>query len=182
MIKKLESEEKMQADFEKEITKAAVENVIKDTEAVVKSEPKMDPTAIGEYSKEARQFRREAEKPSNVPSAGVKYDDIKVRYELLPPEMLHATSVVLTKGAAKYADRNWERGILYSRVFGALMRHMWAWWGGNLATNKNFFFGDLDPEWNYSHLWHASCCLSFLITYEARGMTKFDDRPVTHNG
>lgn len=108
---------------------------------------------------------------------GTKHDADKTRYELLPPEFLHATAIVLTRGATKYSDRNWEKGIAYSRCFGALMRHLWAWWGGKLSTNQNFFFGDLDPEWSYSHLWHASCCLAFLTTYEARGMVAYDDRP-----
>lgn len=99
-------------------------------------------------------------------AAGRKDDADKVRMELLPPEMIEATAAVLTFGAKKYADRNWERGLKWSRCFGALMRHMWAWWRGEKA----------DPETGYSHLWHASCCLSFLIAYEQRGSGE-DDRP-----
>lgn len=99
--------------------------------------------------------------------SGVKHDQGKTRYELLPPEFLEAVASILTFGAQKYADRNWERGIKYSRVFGALMRHLWAWWRGN----------NLDDETGKSHLWHAGCCLAFLITYETRNMSGFDDRP-----
>lgn len=99
---------------------------------------------------------------------GLKFDEDKVRYELLPPELIEATSNVLTFGAKKYADRNWELGMNWSRPFGALMRHMWAWW--------NPFVSDNDPETGYSHLHHAACCLAFLISYEARG-TGNDDRP-----
>jgi hypothetical protein len=51
-------------------------------------------------------------------------------------------------------------------VYGALMRHMWAWWSGE-ATDK---------ETGKSHLWHAGCCIIFLITYEARGIGKDDRR------
>lgn len=100
-------------------------------------------------------------------AAGTKADGGKTRYELLPPEYLEATADILTFGAEKYADRNWEKGIKWSRVFGALMRHLWAWWRCERA----------DPETGKSHLWHASCCLAFLIAYEARGMTDWDDRP-----
>jgi hypothetical protein len=57
------------------------------------------------------------------------------------------------------------------------MRHMWCWWQGNLPTNTSFLFGDLDTETSRSHLWHAGCCITFLIAYEMRGMTEFDDRP-----
>lgn len=85
--------------------------------------------------------------------------------DLIAPEMLTATAHVLAFGAAKYDQRNWEKGMSWGRVFGALMRHMWAWWGGEKA----------DPETGYSHLWHASACLMFLIAYEQRQIGT-DDR------
>ncbi|MEN5279268.1 dATP/dGTP diphosphohydrolase domain-containing protein [Brucella sp. TWI432] len=106
---------------------------------------------------------------------GRKDDSEKVRMDLIPPEVIFALATVLTFGATKYAARNWEKGMTWGRVFGALMRHMWAWWGGKAPTTKSFLFGDLDTETNYSHLWHAICCLAFLITYEERGLGK-DDR------
>lgn len=102
-------------------------------------------------------------------SEGIKYDSNKIRFELLPPELLEQTASVLTVGAVKYEDRNWEGGIKYSRVFGALMRHLWAWWSP--------FTSDLDEETGYSHLSHAACCIAFLISYEQRNMVEFDDRP-----
>ena len=98
---------------------------------------------------------------------GTKLDTGKLRYDLIPPEMMDAEAWVLSFGAQKYEDRNWEKGIRYGRVFGAAMRHLWAWWRGET----------LDPESGKSHLWHALCNISFLITYEARGMHEFDDRP-----
>lgn len=104
-----------------------------------------------------------------------KDDSEKVRMDLIPPEVIFALATVLTFGATKYAARNWEKGMTWGRVFGALMRHMWAWWGGKAPTTKSFLFGDLDTETNYSHLWHAICCLAFLITYEERGVG-IDDR------
>ncbi len=106
---------------------------------------------------------------------GRKDDSEKVRMDLIPPEVIFALATVLTFGATKYAARNWEKGMTWGRVFGALMRHMWAWWGGKAPTTKSFLFGDLDTETNYSHLWHAICCLAFLITYEERGVGT-DDR------
>lgn len=97
---------------------------------------------------------------------GIKHDYNKVRLELYPPEALLATAQVLTFGAKKYRDRNWEKGIHFSRVFGALMRHLWSWWRGE----------DLDPETGLNHLHHAGCCIAFLQTYVERGMEAFDDR------
>lgn len=99
-------------------------------------------------------------------TGGVKHDGEKPRFDLVPPELLFGVSDILTFGAAKYGDRNWEKGMKWSRVFAALMRHMWAWWGGER----------LDPETGKSHLWHAGCCIAFLIAYEQRSIGQ-DDRP-----
>jgi hypothetical protein len=104
-----------------------------------------------------------------------KYDTGKVRLELIPSELIYAVGTILTFGADKYDDRNWEKGMSWGRVFGALMRHMWCWWGGVQPTSNNFVFGCLDPETDHSHLWHAACCLAFLIAYEERGIGT-DDR------
>ena len=107
---------------------------------------------------------------------GHKDDSGKVRIELFPGDALFAISQVLTFGAGKYTDRNWEKGMGWGRVFGATMRHLWAWWQGRGPTNKSFVFGDLDTETEMSHLWHAGCCIVFLIAFEMRGVGT-DDRP-----
>lgn len=96
----------------------------------------------------------------------VKADTDKVRIDLFPGDALLAISDILTSGAKKYEDRNWEKGMKWSRPFGALMRHMWAWWQGE----------KFDTETGKSHLWHAGCCIVFLIAYEIRGVG-LDDRP-----
>jgi len=97
---------------------------------------------------------------------GVKHDGEKAPMDLLPPELLFAVAEILKYGVAKYEVRNWEKGMRWGRVFAALMRHMWAWWSGD----------DKDQETGKSHLWHAACCLAFLIAYESRGVGE-DDRP-----
>ncbi len=117
-----------------------------------------------------------AKPKEEIKIGGVKHDAGKVQIELVPPELLLATAEVLTFGANKYGARNWEKGMSWGRIFGALMRHLWAWWGGQGPSTRNFAFGDADAETSYSHLWHASCCMAFLIAYEERG-TGTDDRP-----
>lgn len=97
---------------------------------------------------------------------GVKYDDNKPRYDLIPPEFEEAIAVILTMGAEKYADRNWEAGMRWGRVYASLRRHLASW---QLGEEK-------DADSGKSHLWHAGCCIAFLITYEARGIG-VDDRP-----
>jgi len=97
---------------------------------------------------------------------GRKDDGGKPPHHLIAPEMPEAMAAVLDFGAKKYAPRNWEKGMDWSRPFSALMRHMWAWWRGESA----------DPETGMSHLWHAACCIMFLVAYEERKIGR-DDRP-----
>ena len=88
---------------------------------------------------------------------GTKYDAGKEPIDLLDPDYLFGTARVLAFGAGKYSPYNWAEGMKWSRVFAALMRHMWKWWRGE----------DKDEETGESHLYHASCCLMFLARYEA---------------
>lgn len=104
---------------------------------------------------------------------GEKKDEGKPRWELFPYDAAEGAVVILTSGAIKYAARNWEKGIAYGRVFGALMRHLWKWWMAKVLGESG-----LDAESGKSHLDHALCELLFLCAYEKRGMTEFDDRPV----
>lgn len=96
---------------------------------------------------------------------GVKHDQDKPRYDLIPPEIEEAIAQVLTFGANKYGDRNWEHGMDWGRVYAAMRRHTGAWWSGQ----------DNDPETGMSHLHHAACCIAFLVAFEKRGIG-YDDR------
>lgn len=99
---------------------------------------------------------------------GVKFDADKIPYDLIPVEGPRAVAVILGVGAKKYAPRNWEQGMAWSRPYAAIHRHLAAWWGGE----------DRDPDTGYSHLWHVATNVFFLIAYEARGKGT-DDRPKT---
>lgn len=99
---------------------------------------------------------------------GIKHDSNKLRYDLIPPEALEGLAQVYTFGANKYDDRNWEKGIKYSRVFAAIMRHLWAWFRGE----------DKDIESRLSHLDHASWGCFALRTYVGQEKQLLDDRPI----
>lgn len=102
-------------------------------------------------------------------ATGCKNDMGKLRMDLVPPEAIDALATVLTYGATKYGDRNWEKGLCWGRVFAALMRHLWLWWSGE----------ENDKESGISHLDHAMCNIAFLIAYSRRrfGQHGIDDRP-----
>jgi hypothetical protein len=97
----------------------------------------------------------------------LKFDTEKVRLELIPPELLLGTGRGLTYGAKKYAAGNWAvgDGFKYSRLYGALQRHLTEFWSGN----------NIDPESGLCHLDHAACMLSFLMATHIRKPSQ-DDR------
>lgn len=96
-----------------------------------------------------------------------KYDDDKVRMDLIPPEVLTAMAEVLTYGANKYDSHNWQMngGLEWSRVYSALQRHLNDFWSGE----------EVDQESGLSHLAHAMCCIAFLNSYHIKD-NGFDDR------
>ena len=100
-------------------------------------------------------------------SNAVKYDDNKPKFALLPVKPLFDVVRVFTFGANKYSDRNYKQGqgLAYSRLFSALNRHIWSWWGGE----------EKDKETNISHLAHAVCCLLMImdLMHSGKGI---DDR------
>lgn len=101
----------------------------------------------------------------NLAVGGVKFDLGKTRLDLIAPEFLEGLGQILTHGAQKYSDHNWAKGMHWSRAYGAVLRHLNAWNGGE----------DLDKESGKPHLWHAAAELMFLVGFEARG-TGTDDR------
>ena len=95
-----------------------------------------------------------------------KYDKKKLRLDLIPVSTFKSLSAVLTYGADQYTDRNWEKGLSWSRVYAAALRHLLSFWGGE----------DIDPESSLHHLDHAMCNIAFLREYiETR--PGLDNRP-----
>ena len=92
----------------------------------------------------------------NDPEASIKYDQGKLRYDLLPPSILQAYTEIATFGAGKYAPYNWTKGGPWGRYYAALMRHLMAHMSGE----------DLDPETKKPHLWHALWNLGALVHFQ----------------
>lgn len=92
---------------------------------------------------------------------GKKYDSDKPRLDLIPGEALVGMGEVLGFGAKKYDAHNWRKGIEHSRLFGAAMRHMTAYWNGE--TN--------DPESGLNHIKHAMTNLAMILA-----SPDYDDR------
>jgi len=86
---------------------------------------------------------------------GMKFDDGKVRYDLIDSYALDELTKIYTFGSKKYADNNWRKGFKWGRIFGALMRHSWAFWRGE----------ELDEESGLPHMAHAAWCCFTLMNF-----------------
>jgi len=99
---------------------------------------------------------------------GIKYDQEKLRYDLLPIEPLEEVVKVLMLGSKKYADNNWMKVEPYEkRYYSAALRHILSWRKGEIV----------DKETNLHHIAHAICCLMFILWKErnyAVSKTKLD--------
>lgn len=109
--------------------------------------------------------KRLRERPEAEINGGVKFDDGKPRWDLLPMDALNDVAAVLQYGAKKYAARNWEKGMHWGRLQAAALRHLAAWSIGQ----------DEDIESGLPHLAHAACCVLMLLAMEQRGIGT-DDR------
>ncbi len=89
---------------------------------------------------------------------GVKFDENKLRMDLIPPEAIEALALTLTKGAQKYGDRNWEKGIDPNRCIAALMRHLMRHMAGE----------EFDPDSGQPHMDHVLTNAVFVVTYQRR--------------
>lgn len=104
--------------------------------------------------------------PVSLPQdGGLRFDEGKNRLDLIPSEWITGLGLVLTMGAAKYADRNWEQGMKWSKVQGPLMRHSVAFWGGE----------DNDAESGLPHPLHTAWNALALYSYLSREVGE-DDR------
>lgn len=96
---------------------------------------------------------------------GIKYDDGKPAWDLLPYDALEDVADVLTYGSTKYARRNWEKGMVWGRLLRASVGHL-----------AKFMMGETyDKESGKHHLAHAACDTLFVLAYFKRKIGT-DDR------
>lgn len=94
-----------------------------------------------------------------------KFDEGKPPLSLISRTALEEEAKVLAFGATKYGTHNWRKGMDFSRLVDAALRHIYAFADGE----------DKDKETGLSHLAHARCCLAFLLEYEGKSVGT-DDR------
>lgn len=92
-----------------------------------------------------------------TPPEGLKFDDGKIRFDLLPPLAVEAMALNLTIGAAKYGEGNWRLlDNACARYKAALLRHFFAYMKGEKMDKDGFH-----------HLAAVMSCAAFLIELES---------------
>lgn len=109
---------------------------------------------------------KEIQKEIRAEAGGLRYNEGKLPMHLVPPSMITAMAEVMQAGAEKYEERNWEKGMKWSIVYGCLMRHLMQWWQG----------ADIDETDGINHikkvLGNAAMLVEYLETHP-----DLDDRP-----
>jgi hypothetical protein len=85
-------------------------------------------------------------------TVGIKHDQDKLDYSLVPFGALDEVVKVLTYGAKKYDRHNWQY-VDETRYQAALMRHFSSYMQGERY----------DPETGIDHLAHMACSVLFLL-------------------
>ncbi len=97
---------------------------------------------------------------------GLRFNEGKLRYDLLHPVAEKGLVEVLTMGANKYAERNWELGMKWSKIISSLKRHI-----AKIEAGE-----DYDPESGLLHADHVQANAHFLSAYY-KIYPQGDDRP-----
>lgn len=97
---------------------------------------------------------------------GLRFNTGKTRHDLVPSYAQEQYARVLTKGAEKYGDHNWQKGMAWSKVIASLERHLQAIKRGE----------DFDSETFLLHSAHVMCNAAFLTEYY-KIYPEGDDRP-----
>ena len=115
---------------------------------------------VKEFVKEVTDYMK-----SDAKHAGLRYNEGKLRYDLICPEQLKGLASVYTYGAGKYPAGNWCKGQAYSTILASLKRHIAAFESGE----------DYDAESKCQHMAHAMWNCGALISF-AKFYPQGDDR------
>ena len=86
----------------------------------------------------------------------------KGRFDLIPVESLTRLAKHYEAGASMHGERNWEKGMYYSRLLDSAMRHI-----------SQFMSGDTEED----HLAAACWNLFAIMHFQKYGTLSLDDRP-----
>jgi hypothetical protein len=107
-----------------------------------------------------------ANETMNVSGTGASKAGNLERHSLLAPS-IRELAEHYGRGSLKYDDHNWRKGMAWSLLFDAMMRHAWSFWNGE----------DFDAETGSKHIvavaWHALSLATYMDEHR-----DLDDRPM----
>tara|TARA_B110000285_G_scaffold224802_1_gene282091 strand:- start:3275 stop:3832 length:558 start_codon:yes stop_codon:yes gene_type:complete len=163
----------MQQSSIKEVADEYIDKTIKEI-SVLDSHPDLEVTLVKDAYKEFTNYEIDVDsdstmgnfkeplpdflsKPVGGFNEGMKFDQGKPDYSLVPFAALDEVVKVLTHGADKYGRFNWEK-VEAIRYQAATMRHF-----------SKFMQGEkIDPDSDIHHLAHAITSLMFMLDLELR--------------
>lgn len=101
----------------------------------------------------------------NGKSQGTKFDNGKADLSLIPMISMVEEARAFMVGEKKYGRYNYCKGMEASRLMGACMRHLTAWFDGE----------ENDPIDGQHHLGAAKACISMILRQKELG-TLIDNR------
>ncbi len=96
-----------------------------------------------------------------------RFNEGKIRHDLIPAYAINEIAKVFTQGAEKYGENNYRKGMPWSKVLASLKRHI-----NSLELGEDF-----DSESGCYHAAHAATNLIFLLEYY-KIAPQFDDRQI----
>lgn len=95
---------------------------------------------------------------------GVKHDAGKARVSLVVSRAILEVAKVGTFGAEKYGDHNFRKGLKWSRLADAGLRHFFSYLCGER----------IDPESGLSHMAHVAWNVLTMLEFEIEGAGEDD--------
>lgn len=120
------------------------------------------------------------EKEEKGSGSGLRYNTGKARYDLVQPDAHKDMIDVISFGASKYEDRNWEKGMKWTTIIASMKRHIAA-----IESGEDYDFdkdckdcqkGACQSHSGLLHISHVQCNAHFLNAYY-HIYPQGDDRP-----
>lgn len=103
----------------------------------------------------AKEILKEIENNKSDYDRTIKHDQDKPRWDLLPYNAIEQIAIIMTQGAEKYGDYNWQK-VEKERYQAAMMRHFCEYMNGN----------SLDKDSGMMHISHVLVNALFLVWKE----------------
>src|SRR3990167_5741148 len=123
--------------------------------------------SIGEQTMDFKEVKDSGERQKFSTGAVRDTQKGKGRFDLLPPRALKRIAKHFENGAIKYGDRNWEKGMPFTRYIDSSLRHLFA-----ILEGKN------DEDHKSAVAWNMLCLIELEERIESGLISKeLDDLP-----